>query len=126
VSLPIFDGGRLLANLHSSQVNYDLAIFQYNNLVLNAVKEVLDGIALLTNAELQLKQAEDALGSQEKIFQLSFLRMTYNVDSKLDYLNMQVNFLNARSQEVIAFGNTLQAILALIKALGGGYDVYND
>jgi NodT family efflux transporter outer membrane factor (OMF) lipoprotein len=123
VSLPIFDGGRLLANLHGSEVNYDLAIFQYNNLVLNAVKEVLDGIAVLTNSEQQLQQYEEALDYQEQILQLTALRMTYSLDSNLDYLNNEANLLNARNQEVVAFGNTLQAILALIKALGGGYDV---
>ena len=123
ISLPIFDGGRLLANLHGSEVNYDLAIFQYNSLVLNAVKEVLDGIAVLTNAELQLKQYEEALEYQTQILQLTSLRMAHSLDSNLDYLNNEANLLNARNEEVIAFGNTLQAILSLIKALGGGYDV---
>lgn len=123
VSLPIFDGGRLLANLHGSEVNYDLAIFEYNNLVLNAVKEVLDGIAVLTNTEQQLKQYEEALDYQEQILQLSSLRMTYNLDSNLDYLNNEANLLNAAHQEVISLGNTLLALLSLIKALGGGYDV---
>lgn len=123
VSLPIFDGGRLLADLHSSQVNYDLAIFEYNDLILNAVKEVLDGISMVTSTELQLKQTEQVLNNQASILQLSSLRVFYNLDSNLDYLNNEANLLQARNQEVIAFGNTLQAILSLIKALGGGYDI---
>jgi NodT family efflux transporter outer membrane factor (OMF) lipoprotein len=122
VSLPIFDGGRLLSNLHGSESNYDLAIFQYNDLVLNAVKEVLDGIALLTNTELQLKEADEVLNFQEGIFQLTTLRVASSLDSNLTFLNREADFLNARAQEVIAFGDTLQALLSLIKALGGGYD----
>jgi len=122
VSLPIFDGGWLLGNLHESQINYDLAVFEYNNLILNAVKEVLDGIALVTYAEKELGQAKEALDSQEHLLYLSALRVEHNLDSNLDFLNNEANFLNAQNQEVTALGNTLQGILSLIKALGGGYD----
>ncbi len=123
ISLPLFDGGLLLANLHGSQVNYDLAIFHYNELVLQAVEEVLAALAILKNSELQLGETEAILGDQAEIVKLSSLRVENNLDSGLDYLNNEANFLNAREQEVMALGNSLQAIISLIKALGGGYDV---
>lgn len=120
-TLPIFDGGRLLANLRQSEVNYDLAIYEYNNLVLQAVQEVLDGIAVLRNAGQQLQEFNKKLDYQEKIFELMKLRVNNNINSKLDYLTSEQNVLNARDQTMVALGNTLQAMLQLIKALGGGY-----
>jgi NodT family efflux transporter outer membrane factor (OMF) lipoprotein len=126
VSLPIFDGGRLLANLRYSEVNYDLAIFQYNNLVLNAARDVLDGIAVLRNANQQLQEFRKSTGYQEELFKLTSLRTAHSLNSNLDTLVSEGNLLAARDQEMIALGSTFQAMLALIKALGGGYEVCND
>ena len=124
-TLPIFEGGRLVANLRGSEVNYDLAIFDYNNLVLNAAKEVLAGIAVLQNSELQLQELKTNTSYQEDLFNISNLRVKYNLNSALDDLSSEENLLNARDQEAVALGRTIQAMLALIKALGGGYDACN-
>lgn len=121
-SLPIFDGGRLLANLHGSEVNYDLAIFQYNELILNAVREVLDGIVLLRSAEAQRLEYKRISESQEGIFKLAEERVKHHIDSSLTSLTYEESVLVARDQEVVALGSTLLAILSLIKSLGGGYD----
>lgn len=121
-SLPIFDAGRLMANLRGSEVNYDSAIYQYNHLVLNAACEVLDGIAVLQSNDLQLQEYKKILSHQEENFKLLALRVKHHLNSKLDYLVNEQNVLTARDQEVTALGYTFQAILSLIKALGGGYD----
>lgn len=121
-SLPIFDGGRLLANLHGSQVNYDTAIFDYNQLVLDAAREVLDAIAILRNQKLQLDTWNQQWQQLENILHLSDLRLNNGLDSNLDYLAHKQNMLSAYDQEIVALGSTLQAVLSLIKALGGGYN----
>jgi NodT family efflux transporter outer membrane factor (OMF) lipoprotein len=121
-TLPIFDGGRLTANLRYNEVSYDQAIYHYNNLVFNAVKEALSGIALLQNAEQQLQQYKSRLRAQEELFELTQIRLANHLDSDLDYLISEQNVLGARDQELIALGNTIQSILVLIKALGGGYE----
>ncbi len=122
VSLPIFDGGRLAANLHSSEINYDLAILEYNRLVLNAAKEVLDAIAILRNRWQRLKEFELKLDYQSEIYRLTHLRTAHSLSNRLDELTSEGNKLLAQDQELLALGNTIQAILELIQALGGGYD----
>ena len=121
-TLPIFDGGRLLANLRGSEINYDLAILQYNELVINAVRDVLDGIAVLKNSYEQYQEFKNRRSQLEQIFNLTKLRVENNLNSNLDYLSSEQNMLVARDQEVVALGNTIQAALTLIKAVGGGYD----
>lgn len=123
VSLPIFDGGRLRANLYSSEVNYDLAIIKYNDLVINAAHEVLDGFALLSNYMKQWRVFKEKSDVQEKLFKLTGLRVQHNIDTALDRLLSEGAFLLSQDQEIIAEGNTIQAMLSLIKALGGGYDM---
>lgn len=120
-TLPIFDGWRLLANLRGSEINYDLAILQYNEMVLNAVKEVLDGIVVLRNSEQQLQVLHQQVQEQEGIYQNAQLRVAHHLDSALDELLSEQNVLQARDREIVALGNKIQAMLQLIQALGGGY-----
>ena len=122
VTLPFFDGGRLVAALHSSEVNYDLAIYEYNRLVLNAAKEVLEGIAVLRHNELQLAEYKKITAQKDQNLQLTIQRADNNLGSDVDRLNSEINTLAARDQEVMALGSTIQSILSLIKALGGGYE----
>lgn len=121
-TLPIFDGGRLLANLRASEINYDLAVLHYNEMILTAVREVLDGLAVLRNSDQQLQEFHRIVGEQEEIFQNSRLRSSWNLNSGLDDLLSEQNVLIARDREMVAYGKKIQAILQLIKALGGGYD----
>lgn len=123
-SLPLFTGGLLRANLWEAEIDYDLAILKYNQLVLDAVKEVLDGIALVKNNHKQLEEFKQQMEQQEEIFRLTDLRMQNNIGSTLDYLNSQQEVFVIQDKEVTSLGNTLHSILELIKALGGGYNAY--
>ena len=125
-SLPLFTGGLLEANLRGTEIDYDLAILEYNQLVIDAVKEVMDGIVVLENTNQQLKQFTSEAQQQEEIFRLTDLRLKHNIGSALDYLNSEQETLVIRDQEVIALGTTLHSILELVKALGGGYDACCD
>lgn len=122
VSLPIFDAGRLQANLRGSEVNYDLAIFHYNELILQSAREVLDGIAVLRNVNEQRQEYMQAANYQENYYKLTSLRKEHHLNSSLDTLTSEGTFLIAKDQEVAALGKTIQAMLSLIKALGGGYE----
>jgi NodT family efflux transporter outer membrane factor (OMF) lipoprotein len=122
VNLPIFDGGLLTANLHSSEVTYDLAIYEYNRLVINAVEEVLKGLAILTNSHKQLLEYKRQAIQQSESYELTRLKVAHNINSELDSLLAEQLMLTAFNAEMIAFGHTVEASLALIKALGGGYE----
>ncbi|KXU84532.1 transporter [Paraburkholderia monticola] len=121
LSLPIFDGGRLNANLNGVREGSNLLIEQYNQAVLNAVRDVAQ-----TGSRLQDLDEESALQKQ-RIGMAAFTR-----DSVEAYyqrgLTSQLAALEAR-QPVIAEqvalltlnGQMLSQEIALTKALGGGY-----
>ena len=119
--MPIFEGGRLIANWRGSEVNYNLAISHYNELVLNAAKEVLEGITLLRNANYQLQELKNVTSSQTINFDLMAQRVSHNLNSRLDYLTSEELMLRAKLQEAQGLGNIYRSIVTLIKALGGGY-----
>ncbi len=121
-SLPIFDAGRLQANLIGARVDYDLAIQQYNDLVITATKEVLDALSIIRNSHEQQEQFALSTAFQEKIQRLNHLREVNNLNSAPQQLGIDQQVLIAQDQEVLAKATTINAILTLIKAVGGGYE----
>jgi NodT family efflux transporter outer membrane factor (OMF) lipoprotein len=123
-TLPIFDGGKLLSNLRQSEVNYDLAIAEYNDLILKAAQEVLTSLAVLNASEKKLDASQNQLNRQEEVFKLTQLKRDGNLASELDALKTEQAALLASRQYTNNLGNTLQASLNLIQSLGGGYKAY--
>lgn len=122
MSLPIFDAGQRIANLKGSEVSYDLEILEYNNLVINAAQEVLDALSLLKNSWQRFLEYESKHWHLKSLNRLTALRVLHNLNSNLDELISQGNVLMSEDQEVIALERAIQAMLDLIKSLGGGYD----
>lgn len=121
-SLPIFQGGRLIADLRGSEVNYNLAVYDYNALVLKAAQEVLDGITSLRTTAAQLQEAEQRVQHETERYNLTKLRLENGIVSALDLLAVEQSLLVARDQEAVLLRSTIQSMLALVKALGGGYE----
>ncbi|WP_368616292.1 MdtP family multidrug efflux transporter outer membrane subunit [Paraburkholderia sp. BR10882] len=119
--LPIFDGGMLNANLSGARQGSNLLIEQYNQAVLNAVRDVAQ-----TGSRLQALDAETELQKQ-RIESVTFTRDSVEASWQRG-LTSQLAALEAR-QPVIAEqvallalnGQTLSQEVALTKALGGGY-----
>ena len=119
--LPIFDGGRLNANLGGAREGSNLLIEQYNQAVLNAVRDVAQ-----TGNRLMALDAESGLQKQ-RIESLAFARDSVEAHYQRG-LTSRLAALEAR-QPVIAEqvalltlnGQMLGEEIALTKALGGGY-----
>lgn len=122
-TLPVYDAGLLKSQFDSTEVNYDLAIYDYNNLVLTATREVLDSLSLITSYRKQFQVFEEETSYQAKILHLTELRKKYNLNSEIDVLTRKESYLQSQDSQLVALGNTFQAVLSLVKALGGGYDV---
>ena len=122
VSLPIFDGGRLISELRKSEIDYNEAILQYNQLVIDAAEEVLESIAVVKNNWQRLTEYKSKVAHQEEYNRLVSLRIAHNIGTALDGLTAQGNMLISQDQELLALGRTYTSLLDLINALGGGYD----
>ena len=55
VDLPIFDAGLRRAQLRQHYAEYDLAVNDYNQTLLNAIREVADQLTILKNLKIELK-----------------------------------------------------------------------
>ena len=119
--LPLFDGGRLNANLKNSRATSNMLIERYNQSVLNAVRDVaINGTRLQTLDDERALQAErvDATRYSQSAAEAAFKRglgsRLQATEARLPVLAEQMSLLVLDSQRVI------QSI-QLIKSLGGGY-----
>ena len=86
LSLPIYDGGRLRANLDSKDAQYDLAVAQYNQTLVGAVNEVADDLSGLRSLGDQIDAQQRALDAATQAWDLAQQRYQAGVGSYLEAL----------------------------------------
>ena len=121
IHLPIFDSGRLRANLRVKTADLDAAIESYNGAVLDAVHDAADQISSM--ASLTRQQAEQTLAhaAAESAYDLATQRYKAGLGTYLTVLNAESNVLNQRRLTAAMKARALDAQIGLIRALGGGY-----
>jgi NodT family efflux transporter outer membrane factor (OMF) lipoprotein len=122
VSLPIFEGGRLEAELKNQQAAYDAAAESYNGTLLAAVQQVADSLA-----EWRLTLAHDAaqeraLAASEAVSELAGKRYEAGLSSRDGIIEAEAALLQQRLTASELRSAHLLAAVGLIEALGGGYE----
>jgi NodT family efflux transporter outer membrane factor (OMF) lipoprotein len=119
--LPVFDGGRLRAQLAARSAEADAAIEGWNGALLRALREAADALATLQALQpLQSTQAE-ALATAEAARALAAQRQAAGLTTALTVLAADEAVLNERRAAHDLHARQLGAEVALIEALGGGY-----
>ena len=125
LSLPIFQAGRLLANIDTQEAGTDEALKAYEKTVLSAFREVEDTLAAL-NGEYRHQQslleaettARQSFEAASAIYQEGETELQTVLDTNRSWYDVQEQLL--QSQLAWATGH-----IALFKALGGGWEMTN-
>jgi NodT family efflux transporter outer membrane factor (OMF) lipoprotein len=121
VRLPIFDAGRLRANLRGRNADLDAAVESYNAAVIEAVHEVADQLASARSVALQRTQQRQALQAAESAYDIAGQRYRAGLSSHLQLLSAESAVLAQRRLDADLRARTLQAQVNLAQALGGGW-----
>jgi NodT family efflux transporter outer membrane factor (OMF) lipoprotein len=121
IRLPIFDAGRLRANLRGKTADLDAAVESYNAAVLEAVHETADPISSLRAIAAQQREQAQAQAAAESAYDLATQRYRAGLSTFLVVLNAEAGVLNQRRQAADLKARAWDAQIALIRALGGGY-----
>lgn len=119
--LPIFDAGRLRANLGVTRANLDIAIASYNQAVVDAASDVATQATTLSGIAEQHRAATDALNADEAVSANAESRMRQGIADARDTIAAQMTLLAQRDVLLQVDEQRVQTQVALIKALGGGY-----
>ena len=120
--LPLFDGGRLRGNLAARDADYDLAVEQYNQTLVDALREVVDQLASLKSVGAQRAELERALASAREAYELANARYRAGIDSYLQVLAAEVPLLEQQNLRANLRARQLELSINLMRALGGGFD----
>jgi len=121
VRLPIFDAGRLRANLRGQNADLDAAVESYNAAVIEAVHEVADQLASARSVALQRAQQQAALKAAESAYDIAGQRYRAGLSSHLQLLAAESAVLAQRRLDADLRARTLQTQVNLAQALGGGW-----
>ena len=121
LSLPIFDGGKLRANLSGKDAQYDLAVAQYNQTLVGALNQVADDLSALQSLQQQIEAQQRAQDAAQQAWQLAEQRYKAGIGSYLEALSVRQQLLAAERGSAALEAQQVDLSVQLIQALGGGF-----
>jgi NodT family efflux transporter outer membrane factor (OMF) lipoprotein len=121
IHLPIFDAGRLRAQLRTRTADLDAAVESYNGAVLEAVRETADQLNARQSLERQREQQAQARSAAEAAYDIATQRYRAGLSGYLTVLSAETSLFSQRRQTVDLQARALSTQVALVRALGGGF-----
>lgn len=122
ISLPVFEGGALRANLKGSYASYDMAVASYNQTLNEAYGDVARQITGIRSIDRQLPIRREALASTQRAYDLARERYRIGLTSQLVVLNAETALLAQQQALINLEASKRNQQIGLFKALGGGFD----
>lgn len=122
VRLPVFEGGALRAQLKGKMALYDGAVASYDQTLTEALHEVADQVQSLRAADVQHADQHLATQAAAQTLKLAQQRRRVGTGNLLQVLYAESSWLQQRKLELDSRARLADLRVALIKALGGGFD----
>ncbi|OYV37660.1 MAG: hypothetical protein B7Z80_12185 [Rhodospirillales bacterium 20-64-7] len=121
VSLPIFQGGKLEANLKLAKTRQVSAALNYRGTVLKALREVEDALVAYRADRAAETDAAQTVQAAKLADHLAQSRYQHGLSSYLQALTSERSLLSAQQQLAQAKMTVADDVVALYTALGGGW-----
>ena len=121
ITLPIFEAGKLQANLDVATLQKDINVAQYEKTIQTAFREVSDGLAARGTYDDQVASLERYTEAEQRSLDLSEMRFRNGVDNYLTVLTAQTGLYSAQLTLVSARLARLTNLVDLYAYLGGGW-----
>ena len=117
----IFDGGAREAQVAQARAGFDAAAANYRQVALAAFQNVEDNLAALRILEAEAAAQAEALASARQALAIALNQYRAGTVSYLNVITAQAIALNNERNAISILGNRLNDSVALIRALGGGW-----
>ena len=121
VRIPIFEGGRNVAQLSAARARREAALSAYRGTALTAYKEVETALSDLRQRAVQADARLRANADAAQVFQLSQERYLAGATNYFDVVDAQRTMLGAELNGVETLQARFAATIALVRAIGGGW-----
>ncbi|MDP1627610.1 efflux transporter outer membrane subunit [Parvibaculum sp.] len=120
ISIPIFEGGRNIANLEVAEVQKDINIARYEKSIQTAFREVVDALAGQGTYGGQLDAQRALVTATAESYALAERRYRSGIDSYLTLLDAQRSLYAAEQELIRTQLAQVSNTVTLYKVLGGG------
>ena len=119
--LPLFTGGRLQGQLTTAEASYEEAVANYNNTVTQAFHDVADVVTSSKALTARLQKTQEAVDAAQDAYQIANNRYRGGLATYLDVLTAEDALLSSQRALVNLQSRSFSLDVALVHALGGGY-----
>jgi outer membrane protein TolC len=120
IAAPIFNGGKLRAQVKIAEAQQQEALLTFQQTLLNAGAEVNTLLAQVQTANSKMDIREQQINSLIMAVESTELLMQHGSTTYLEVLTAQQNLLSGRLSPISDYFEEMQAIVNLYAALGGG------
>lgn len=118
----ILNYGRILNNIRAEDARFQAKVLEYRQAVLRADQEVEDGIVAFLQAHQQSQTLEESVQAAARSVELVVDQYRQGVADFNRVYNAQALLVDQQDQLAIARGNITLSMIAIYKALGGGWE----
>lgn len=121
LNVPVFEGGRLISTLQFRKAAQREAVLSWRNTILNAWREVDDAMTAYAKAQSTHSLTEQSFFQNRAAFNAARERYQQGATDYLNVVATQAALLSSQSALSISQTRTETALVALYRALGGGW-----
>jgi outer membrane protein TolC len=126
ITAPLFDGGALDASYALQSGRRRELIAAYRKAIVSALGDVENALVSAKQSRLQEELQTDVVTATKRAYAISEERMRAGTIDSVTLLTVQQNLFQAQEGLIQSRLSRLQASMALIQALGGGFEVAGD
>jgi len=121
LTLPLFEGGLLRANLAASEAARDEAIATYDAAVTEALREAADVATSIRSLAVELGQSSAALARSEEAYRMAGIRYRTGLSTYSALLQVEQRVLLRRRVVADLKARAFALDIQLVRVLGGGF-----
>jgi len=119
---PVFAGGRIRANIRVQEARQEAALARYDQTVLSALEETEDALVAYGEEHTRQQRLAEAVDANQVALTLSRELYVRGLADFLTVLDNQRSLYAAQDQRVQSERTLIVSLIALYKALGGGWE----
>jgi outer membrane protein TolC len=119
----IFNYGRIRNNVRVQDARFQQLVVAYENVVLNALREVEDGLAGFLRSQEEFGYLGQAVTASQRSVELSMIQYEEGIVDYQRVLDSQTSLLIQQDKLVEVQGRIVSSLVSTYRALGGGWQL---
>ena len=121
VSMPIFTAGRIEGEVNASRARRNQLLAAYRQVILEAFQEVNDALIVYQKTREQEAEKSKQVEALQTYARLATMRYNEGYTSYLEVLDAERSLFNVQLEYSDIYANLYESLVALYRALGGGW-----